>query len=295
MREYLSKFFEEFDYPEEARGALLSAYDALHERRDWAARFEEILGRYEKDINCDFNAMLEDVERLCEEAGVNVYTGKLTLCLCMSRALKAYYRRDGVDEKIWFTCMCDLKYKLMECRLVQGVWGSFVCGWFVRFFNATRFGFEKLQFELISFDDEYEKNGVKLSADSSVINVHIPRTGDRLDKESMERAFEQAAAFFKERYGLDRIVFVCSSWLLYPRNLEALSENSNLRRFISCFDVYKAGEYDNYDDVWRLFDQKYEGDADALPQNTSLRRAYADWIRRGIKTGWGRGVYVYKV
>lgn len=295
MREYLLKFFEEFDYPEEARSALLSAYDVLHERCDWTARFEEILGRYEKDINCDFNAMLEDVERLCEEAEVNAYTGKLALCLCMSRSLKAYYRRNGIDEKIWFTCMCDLKYKLMECRLVQGVWGSFVCGWFERFFNATRFGFEKLQFELISFDDEYEKNGVKLAADSSVINVHIPRTGGRLDKESMARAFEQAAEFFKERYGLRQIVFVCSSWLLYPRNLEALSETSNLRRFMSCFDVYKAGEYDNYDDVWRLFDQKYEGDADALPQNTSLRRAYVDWIRRGIKTGWGRGVYVYKV
>ena len=31
-----------------------------------------------------------------------------------------------------------------------------------------------------------------------------------------------------------------------------------------------------------------------MPQNTSLRRAYADWIRKGEKTGCGYGVYVYK-
>ena len=53
-------------------------------------------------------------------------------------------------------------------------------------------------------------------------------------------------------------------------------------------------EYDNYNQVWRLFDKKYEGDVDLLPQDSSFRRAYADWIRKGIKTGCGYGVYIWK-
>lgn len=293
MREYLQWFFEAFEYPAEAAATLTAAYDALYADADFAARFDEILSRYEESIECDIGKMIEDMGKLCADAQVNEYTGKLLMHIVMSERLREYYAEAGLDERIWFTSMCDLKYKAVECKLVYGVWGSFVSGWFGRFFHATRFGFEKLQFELIEFGDEYEKDGVKLTKGSKVINIHIPRTGGRLDEESMKKAFEQAAVFYRERYGLEQVVFVCGSWLLYPKNLEILSEKSNLRRFIGVFDVYKHGEYEDYSQVWRLFDKDYKGDVDALPQDSSFRRGYADWIRRGIPTGWGSGVYVY--
>jgi hypothetical protein len=38
----------------------------------------------------------------------------------------------------------------------------------------------------------------------------------------------------------------------------------------------------------------YKGNVDELPQDTSLRRAYAEWIRNGEPTGWGYGVFVYQ-
>ena len=59
------------------------------------------------------------------------------------------------------------------------------------------------------------------------------------------------------------------------------------------FDVFTSGEYSNYSEIWRLFDTEYDGDPDHLPANTSLRRAYVDLIRRGEKTGWGKGVFEY--
>ena len=293
MREYLQWFFDSFEYPEEAGNTLMAAYDALYADAAVGARFDEILKRYEDSMECDIGKMIEDMGVLCEEASVNEYTGKLLMHICMSRALREYYRKDGVDESIWRTCMYDLKYKTIECKLVHGVWGSFVCSWFNRFFKMSRFGFEKLQFETIEFDKEFESNGVKLTPSMTLINIHIPRTGGRLDEESMKKAFDQAAVFFKERYQLERAVFHCSSWLLYPKNLEILSETANLRRFICLFDMYDDGVYDDYSQVWRLFDKEYEGDVDALPQDSSFRRGYADWIRKGIPTGYGRGVYVY--
>ena len=81
--------------------------------------------------------------------------------------------------------------------------------------------------------------------------------------------------------------------MLYPKNLEVLSENANLRQFVSDYDIIEWQPYRDYSEVWRLFDRNFEGDVDKLPQDSSLRRAYADWIRSGLPTGWGCGVYVY--
>ncbi len=294
MKEYLNTFFEEFSYPQEAREALLSVYDAIYADGFSAREFESILTLYENDLNSDFGQMLCRMEQVSERAGVSLCGAKLLMCLCMSRRLREYYHAAQMDEAIWYTSMMDLKYKLIECRLVYGIWGSFVCAWFDRFFNMTRFGFGRLQFELISFRKNYRQRGVTLVPESTVINVHIPRTGGRLSEAEVKESYRQAAEFFRERYDLKQIVFVCHSWLLYPKNLEVLKEDSNLRRFIADYDIIEWKTYRDYSEVWRLFDINYDGNADALPQNTSFRRAYADWIRKGEKTGWGYGVFVYE-
>ena len=168
-----------------------------------------------------------------------------------------------------------------------------VARWFCGFFQLWRFAFGKLQFEMVDFKSTYEKNGVSLQPDSKVLNTHIPRTGTRLDRESMRSSYAQAADFYRERFGLDPVVFVCYSWLLFPRNKEILSPQSNLYAFMSDYDIIEQKEYEDYGEVWRLFDVNYDGNPDHLPQDSSFRRGYADWIRKGIKTGYGYGVYVY--
>ena len=99
MKEYLNWFFGAFEYPEEAAETMLAAYDALYAKPDTAARFDEILGRYDAGIPCDIGKMIEDVGKLLEEAQVNEYTGKLLMHICMSKRLREYYRQEGVDEK----------------------------------------------------------------------------------------------------------------------------------------------------------------------------------------------------
>lgn len=293
MRTYLEAFFEEFDYPQEGAEALLLAYDRIQEETKQAEAFREILACYEADKMYDFGKLLERAAEVSEKCGVHVYTGKLLLLCCMSKQLKQYYAEEGIAENIWKTSMYDLKYKLIECKCVHDIYGTFVAGWFVGFFQLWRFGFCKLQFERVDFKRTYEKNGVSLQPDSKVINVHIPRTGTKLDRESMCRSYEQAAAFYKEQFGMETIVFVCHSWLLFPKNKEILSPKSNLYAFISDFDIIEQEEYDTYGEVWRLFDVNFDGDPDHLPQDTSFRRGYVDWIRNGIKTGCAYGVYVY--
>lgn len=294
MRNYLNYFFQKFTYPEEACDALMCAYDAIDSKKSLKTEFQNLLNAYSDNMNCDFKGLLRSMKELSGKADIHEYTGHLLLVICMSKKLKDYYEQACIDEDIWFASMCDLKWKLMECKCVYDIWGTFVADWFDRFFDMTRFAIGKLQFELIPFHENYEQDGLVLTPDSTVINVHIPRTGSKLDRESQLKAYNWAAEFFGKRYQLDQIVFACHSWLLFPRNKEVLSPASNLYSFISDYDIIKQGEYEDYRGVWRLFDQNYNGKVEELPQNTSLRRAYADWIEKGQKTGWGYGVYIYE-
>ena len=293
MKTYLKDFMEKFSYPEEAKDALFQAFDRIDADASCREAFQGLLQSYEADISLKMRPLLNQMTEIAARAGVQEYTGHLLLCLCMSRHLLACYRKAGIDEQIWFTSMSDLKWKLMECRLVRGIWGTFVGEWFEGFFQMDRFGFLKLQFEPRVLDFRYEKDGLVLEPGTPMAIVHIPRTGGKLDKESMERSFDLAADFFIERYRFDPMVFVCSSWLLYPDNLEVLSPESNLYAFITTFDLVKSWESEDYYDAWRLFDKEYTGDVDQLPQDTSMRRAYADWIRKGKKFGGATGVYIY--
>ena len=295
MEKYFAEFLEEFSYEEEDKAALQEAFDQIAGAVDVYKEFTELLKIYEEDVNCDFNTIRGKMKEIASQAGIHEYTGNLILFICLSKFLKQYYVEAGLNEGIWFTTMSDLKWKMVECKEVYGIRGTFVPEWYDRFFKLERFGFGKLQFELIPFEREYQRNGISLKPDSVVINVHIPRTGTRLERESMIASYRTAAEFFKDNFKENPIVFVCRSWLLYPRNKEVLSEKSNLYAFMSDYDVFEQDEYPDYSQAWRLFDVQYDGDVDHLPQNTSLRRAYAEWIRRGEKLGWGYGVFIYNI
>ena len=294
LKQYLVEFMEHFEYSKEDCLVIEKAFVTLEASGEAYQEFLQFLKAYDEDMKTDFTSMRLCMKEVSAKAGIHEYTGFLILFICLSKSLKRYYQEAGYSEEIWFTSMCDLKYKLEECKEVHGIAGTFVPEWYGRFYSLMRFAFGKLQFELVPFRREYAKNGVALNPDSRVINVHIPRTGTKLDRESMNASYKMAAEFFKKMLGEEPVVFVCHSWLLYPRNKEVLSEKSNLYAFISDFDIIEVEQYEDYKEVWRLFDVHYDGNVDHLPQNTSLRRAYADWIRKGEKTGCGYGVYVYR-
>lgn len=293
MQEYVKAFLDKFDYLPEDRAVLCDALDKIVADEVQYAQFLTLLKTYQADAACDKGALREQMQGISSCVGIHQYTGDLLLYICLSKYLEEHYKKAGLSLDIYQNSVYDLKYKLAECRAVYGVCGSFVGGWFDRFFDMTRFAFGKLQFELIEFGDHYQKGDLVLSPQQAVINVHIPRTGSKLDRESMHAAYAQAAAFFAPTLGEGAVVFVCESWLLFPPNLDMLRKESNLFAFISQYDIYKSGEYEDHHDLWRLFDMNYTGDADKLPQDTSLRCAYVARIKRGEATGWGRGVYVY--
>ena len=141
--------------------------------------------------------------------------------------------------------------------------------------------------------ENYEVDGIQFPAGSKAINLHIPRTGTRLYHELVLEAYDLAAAFYKDVFGDGPIVFTCGSWMLYPWIRTVLSPTSNMAAFYDDFTIVSWGEYEDYNQVWRLFDCAYTGDPDLLPQDSSLRRAFVQRIKQGEKIGWGKGAFIY--
>jgi hypothetical protein len=293
MKGYLIAFFEEFAYPAPSREVLLAAYEQIVTAPETASRFAALLEAYDRDMNLDYAALIAEMTALCEGVDLHPYTGHTVLFVCLSRRLHERYREQGISDDIWHDSMLDLRYKLIECHLVHGVWGTFVAKWNDGFFNMTRFALGRLQFEIRPFGFTYEKNGVTLTPGSPVLNTHIPRSEQPLTRESVWASYALAADFFKDRLQGAPVAFYCSSWLLFDKHREMLKPTSNIYRFISDFDVVETGTYKDYAEVWRLFDRHYKGDPDELPADSSLRRAYVDLMKKGEPTGWGKGILLY--
>ena len=294
MREYLIGFWKDFEYTCEDAAYLLEVYDRITANRETARAWETILERYEADIKSPWKELIEATDPIADALAVYRYTIHLLLVQCLSRRLHAEYTTQGLGEELYHNAMLDLRYKLEECKLVRGIIGTFVAGWFDRFFNVTRFAFGRLQFELIAFGRNYEKNGCILTPESTVINVHIPRTGTPMDEASCNEAFQRACQFYRSRGEIgEPCVFYCSSWLLYPEQKHFLSQKSNVYKFMNRFDVIESRITPDNNNLWRLFDTD-EKNPDRLPGDSFLRRAYIEHLKKGGRTGSGRGLFIWK-
>lgn len=254
-----------------------------------AACWQEALALYEQDINCDYTQIIALADQAAAVTGLQEYTLELLIFICLSCRTRQLYAQRGLSQEIFHNSMLDLRYKLEECKAVYGLVGSFVAGWFARFFKLTRFALGRLQFEVIEFGEDYEKNGICLNPQSKVINIHIPRTGTPMDPASCDEAFRQAKAFFQAEVG-EPTPFVCSSWLLYPENKTILSETSNTYQFMMRFEILHSSISKDRSNLWRLFDTK-ELRLDKLPTDTSFRCRYVEHLKKGGKLGSARGIF----
>ncbi len=291
MRAYLKNFFVKFDYPDEDVKILLNTYDLINGNAEAKKLWDAAITMYDEDIHCDFQQIIEIADEVASQTYLKEYTVNLLLLICLSKRAEDVYKEHGIEEEIFYNNMCDLKYKLIECKLVKGIHGTFVAPWFDGFFNLTRFGLGRLQFEIVDFKKNYSKNGKLLTPESKVINIHIPRTETPLDPKSCDESFDMAKAFFKDKIG-DECAFVCHSWLLYPENKNILPKHTNIYKFMERFDIIDSGISKDDEDLWRLFDTE-EKNYDKLPVDTSVRRAFVKHLQNGGKTGWGYGVFFW--
>lgn len=277
---------QRLDFPTDAQKEMLSILDKLLKNCD----FLDIIKQYEND-SFDFDLMLSNMKAISEKCNICPYSAYMILFICMSERLHKLYNEKGIDDTIFYNTMLDLRYKLEECKLVHNQIGTFVPKWYKGFFEMKIFALGRLQFEINHTWFDCKVNGKTIPKGTKVLSVHIPRTGTKLEHLLVLESYKNAKQFFKDEFNED-IIFICNSWLLYPWNRTVLKDGSNLAQFYDDFTVVQSGEYNNYSEVWRLFDCLYDGNPDNLPSDTSLRRAYIERIKSNLPIGHGTGVII---
>ena len=259
----------------------------MSENSDFNALVDEFIAHPE-----NLDSVLERLKALSEQLGENEYTMNMCLLLGACPALRERYAQKGIDEAIFWKSIEDMRWKLRECMDCEEVWGTFVPHWYRGFFEMTRFGLGRFQFEKTDFDaDYYEKCGNTLKRGDTVINFHIPSAGPLTDEKRLD-SYKQAYKFFGGKDG-EPMAFVCGSWLLYEGHREFLPENSNILRFMDDFDIIRSADREKFSDGWRVFGKYSNGPVDDLPEDTSIRRAFKQRLQQGKPTGYGYGVFFF--
>ena len=286
MRKYIADFLKTLSFEKEYSDILLSNYEKL-EKQAQKPLFD-LIASY-KSLNYVTCKNLEDTAKeIAAAANIHEYTASLIVAVCLTEHMHELYKERGISDDIWLDSVADIKYKTEECMLVKNVCGVFVLHWFDKFYNLERFCIGRLQFELSTLGEQYEKNGICYPADTKVLRFHIPRSLKPLTAESVDSAFAAARVFFDMPHAL----FTCNSWLLYQGFEGVFKLGSNLDSFRKRFDILcsKTEPAGQYSDMWRLFDMDYTGNINDYPESSSLHRNMKQYLLNGGATGTSYGV-----
>ena len=297
MKEYLEKFLNEFEYPNEAKIVLLKAYDLMNDNKDISDFITDSFSEYQNNT-LDWDKALEKLTNLIENTSVHMYTAHLIFFICMTKHARVLYDKRGLPYSIFKDTFNDLKYKLIETHNRYGIWGtSCYTAWYTWFFTLERFALGRLQYEIKPFrgEEPYTKHSITLIPEETpCLNIHIPSSGP-LTPESVEDSFKRAHEFFRDKFPTEYTPIVCHSWLLFPEHLNMLSEKSNIVQFIKRFDHLFEGTYDNYGIPFMvLYNRTYNGDINSYSPDNSFKRGYIELVKQNKPCGYGCGVTLYK-
>lgn len=193
------------------------------------------------------------------------------------------YREKGIKECIYDQTFYDITIWCKECYRKHGVYGLEELWWLGQSVKMQLFRLGRLQFEPVVIKKPLEGKNRTIAAGALALNVHIP-AGSPLKFEECEGSFAWSRRFFEGRYE----AYICDSWLLSPHLKEILPPDSNIIRFQEMFEVIKV-HYDYPQAEQRIFVEVLE-DKERYPEDTSLRKAAKQYLRRGKDLGIGTGI-----
>ena len=195
MELFLKSFMHEQNFPEDARECFLN----LHNRIDKDKVIHDLVFLtvdrfFENDIS--FNDLDEFFKTCAFQAGTHEYTLAMLFFMYCTRVLEKKYLQRGIDRKIYVDTMNDLKCKLMECREVYGINGTFVAHWYPQFLRLRG-----LLLVGSSMKDSFPqgrllKERIHRAQGSIVYNCHIPSSGS-LTEEMCFESYKRHMSFTK--------------------------------------------------------------------------------------------------
>lgn len=294
---YLQDYFKEYAYPQEGAAALLALTDRISRGSKLWTTLTDGVHAYESGTLQTFEELTSLLARIKADSAAEEIPSEsaelLFFLLCMKH-LKVLYEHLGLPQRYYDGVAADLLAKLKECYAVKGIWGSFVAPWFGGFFALTRFAIGRLQYEIIQMPACISADGKHCFSGEPAINMHIP-SGRPLIREEVHASMAEAAQFFAHHFPGKQVLFHCNSWLLFPGHYQMLPESSGIRQFMEEFTIIRTDTHEDKHDLWRLFETLEVENLSLLPQDTSLRRNYIQWMQNGKPVGSAIGIRYYPI
>ncbi len=210
---------------------------------------------------------------------------RLAVILNLAVKVKAKYDKAGIDEKIYYDTMSDIRIWCERC----GNRGLENYGWLKNHVSFELFRLGRLQFQLYECKNRtllYKK--LPFEYGEKLVYVHIPE-GEKLEKEKCIESLKCADGFFA-RYFSDYTYkyYFCESWLLFEGNRDFMAENSNIVSFMSLFDICYSVKIDEQA-IERIYGKRQIFKR-SYPQNTDLQRRAREYMLGGGRMGVGIGV-----
>lgn len=187
------------------------------------------------------------------------------------------YLERGISEEIYWNTFRDIRFWCDNYEREYGKTGLGVYDWFPRHIDMTLFRLGRLQFEEMNMEYSVGEGSEKILKGTSVINIHIPQGAPLIWKEC-EKSLKMAWDF----WGNDKL-YVCHSWLLYPKLEEILSEDSNIREFRKYFKVIQT-DFNEREGEWRIFGKVIRKVSD-YPEETGLQKRAKEYLLKGKSLG----------
>lgn len=238
----------------------------------------------------DKNEMIERYAEKCMTSGFHFLRGKdplftLAVILKLACDVKKKYDEAGIDEKIYYDTMSDIKIWSDKCE--KGGLKNYA--WLKNHVSFELFRLGRLQFQLYECKNKtLLYNKLPFSYGAKLIYVHIPE-GEKLLAEKCEASFAEAEEFFSRYFPEYQYeYYICESWLLFEDNRNFMREDSNIVKFMSFFDIRYSVRIDEQaiERIFgkrRLFKKNY-------PQKTSLQKSAREYMLSGKSLGIGIGV-----
>ncbi len=226
----------------------------------------------------------------CKTKGFNCLKGKsylfvLAVVLNLAVRLKEKYNALGIDEKVYYDTMSDIKIWCSK----TGNKGIKNYGWLKNHLSFELFRLGRLQFQLFECKNKtLFYNKLPFDYGERLIYVHIPE-GEKLDKEKCIKSLFEAVEFFGKYFpSYEYRFFFCESWLLFEGNRSFMGEKSNIVKFMSLFDIRYSVRIDEQA-IERIFGKRRIFKSN-YPESTSLQKSAKKYMQNGKRLGVGIGV-----
>lgn len=213
--------------------------------------------------------------------------------------LKTYYINKGIDLDILYETIYDLHYRIDRYFANNSEYGLTETDlyWLGFIFRAEIFDLGSLRFQRFSLTfKEIQRSGAeamelplkwkkRLPEKTPIVNVHILDNAD-IRPHKIDEAMAWAREFFDEYFPEHEYeVFVCRTWMIYPKTLDLLSKDSNIALFSKRFKI--IGSHDNPKQALdRIYGTDSLAEIKKMDHTSSLaKNAYKNLDKLGVAIG----------